>query len=178
MIVAARAPSTSMAASAGISPVYTVAVSSAVPPSLRTKPEIARYVRARVPAHLYDEAREAAGNTAIYTLSDPRDVVAVRYVGQTLAPRRRFLQHLGAARLWLPDETPWWIRSPKYRPLYTWIRNLYKDEARLPVMVVRVRVDERRARAAERSLISKCLIGRCALLNVEAETDGPQLSLL
>jgi hypothetical protein len=142
------------------------------------KPELERYVRSRVVAHLYDEARESRGSAAIYTLSDPRDVAAVRYVGQTLAPRRRFLQHLGTARLWLPDETPWWIRSPKYRPLYTWIRALYRDQARLPVMIVRARVEESSARAAERTLINECLIGRCALLNVEAETGGPQLPLL
>lgn len=150
----------------------------AAPSSPCTKPELTRYVRSRVAAHLYDEVRESLGSTAIYTLSDPRDVADVRYVGQTLTPRRRFLQHVGAARLWLPDETPWWIRSPKYRPLYTWIRELYKDEARLPVMVVRARVDEPCARAAERALINECLIGRCALLNVEAETGGPQLPLV
>lgn len=151
---------------------------SPAPLPLRTKPELARYVRARVAAHVYDEGREASGSAAIYTLSDPRDVAAVRYVGQTLAPRRRFLQHVGAARLWLPDETPWWIRSPKYRPLYTWIRDLYKEDERLPVMVVRARVDEPSARAAERALIGECLVGRCALLNVEAEAEGPQLVLL
>lgn len=145
---------------------------------LRTKSELARYVRARVAAHLYDAALEPAGGAAIYTLSDPRDVAAVRYVGQTLAPRRRFLQHVGAARLWLPDETPWWIRSPKLRPLYEWIRELYKNDERLPVMVVRSRVDESNARAAERALINQCLIDRCALLNFEAETDGAQLPLL
>lgn len=145
---------------------------------MRTKPELARYVRARVAAHLYDAAQDASGGTAIYTLSDPRDVAAVRYVGQTLAPRRRFLQHVAAARLWLPDETPWWIRSAKLRPLYEWIRELYKDDERLPVMVVRSRVEELNARAAERALIRDCLIDRCALLNFEAETDGTQLPLL
>jgi hypothetical protein len=140
---------------------------------------LARYVRSRVAAHLYHEAPEAPpGSAAIYTLSDPRDVAAIRYVGQTLAPRRRFLQHVGAARLWLPDETPWWIRSPEYRPLYTWIRELYEDGQRLPVMVVRARVDAAAARAAERALIDACLIGRCALLNVEAELGGAQLRLL
>ena len=135
-------------------------------------------MRTRVAAHLFDEARGSVGTTAIYTLSDPREVAAVRYVGQTRAPRRRFLQHLGAARLWLPDETPWWIRSLRIRPLYTWIRELYNDGERLPVMVVRARVDEAGARAAECALIKACLVERCALLNREAEIEGPQLLLL
>jgi len=34
------------------------------------------------------------------------------------------------------------------------------------------------ARAAERALINDRLIGRCALLNFEAELDGAQLRLL
>ncbi len=136
-------------------------------------------MRSRVAAHWHDEARECRhGGTAIYTLSDPRDVAAVRYVGQTLAPRRRFLQHVGAARLWLPAETPWWIRSPEYRPLYTWIRELYENGQRLPVMVVRARVDSTEMRAAERALIEDCLIGGCVLLNFEAEIGGAQLRLL
>lgn len=139
---------------------------------------LARFVRLRVAAHLYHEAPEASGSAAIYTLSDPRDVAAVRYVGQTLAPRRRFLQHVSTARLWLPDETPWWIRSPKYRPLYTWIRELYREDERLPVMVVRACVEAQGARAAERTLINDCLRAGCALLNVEVETGGPQLPLL
>ena len=45
-------------------------------------------------------------------------------------------------------------------------------------MVVRACVDVRSARAAERALIDDCLIGGCALLNVEAETGGRQLRLL
>lgn len=148
------------------------------PPALRTKLELTSYVRARVEAHLYDEAPQARGSTAIYTLSDPRDAAAIRYVGQTRAPRRRFLQHLAAARLWLPDETPWWVRSAKYRPLYGWIRGLYADGERLPVMVVRDRVEEAEARAAERHLIGECLSGGCVLLNVEADADDAQLLLL
>jgi hypothetical protein len=112
-------------------------------------------------------------------LSDPRGIAEVRYVGQTRAPRRRFLQHVAEARLWLPDETPWWIRSEKYRPLYAWIRDLYKDEQRLPLMVVRTWVAEAcSAREAERALIRDCRIRQRALLNVEAELGGPQIPLL
>ena len=40
---------------------------------------------------LYDDSSTQPGGLAIYTLSDPRDIRDVRYVGQTRAPRRRFL---------------------------------------------------------------------------------------
>jgi hypothetical protein len=85
---------------------------------------------------LYDESGSEPMGWAIYTLSDPRDLREVRYVGQTTSPRRRFLQHLNHAQLWLPDELPWWIKAPRLRPLYTWIRELYAEGSRLPVMVV------------------------------------------
>ena len=144
-----------------------------------TKSELARYVRARIASHLYYTTRDTARAAAIYTLSDPRDVADARYVGQTSAPRRRFLQHLAAARLWLPGETPWWIRSEKYRPLYAWVRDLFADDRRLPVMVVRCWVEDTRdARAAERALIRDCRIEHRALLNVENEASGPQIPLL
>jgi hypothetical protein len=39
--------------------------------------------------------------------------------------RRRFLQHLNTARLWMPDAVPWWVVTPSLRPLYTWIRELH-----------------------------------------------------
>ena len=48
--------------------------------------------------------------TRVARLADgQRDVRQVRYVGQTRDPRRRFSQHLNVARLWLPDELPWWV---------------------------------------------------------------------
>jgi hypothetical protein len=106
--------------------------------------------------------------TAIYSLSDPRDIRLIRYIGQTSAPRRRFLQHLNTARLWLPDETPWWIKSPKLRPLYDWIRQLYGDGYRLPTMVVHQWVTEQ-PRTAERLHIQQCLSNNLPLLNVETE---------
>lgn len=140
--------------------------------------DVARYVRARVGSHLHFLAAQGAAGAGIYTLSDPRDVADVRYVGQTSAPRRRFLQHITTAKLWLPDETPWWIRSEKYRPLYAWIRDLYKDDRRLPIMAVRAWVDDaRQARAAERALIRTCAIERRSLLNVEAGLHGAQIPL-
>jgi hypothetical protein len=82
------------------------------------------------------DACGARGGTAIYTLADPREVRSPRYVGQTRDPHARFAQHVRTARLWLPDEIPWWVRSPKHRPLYAWIRELNRDGGRLPFMWV------------------------------------------
>src|SRR5215831_31845 len=95
-----------------------------------------RELRRRLPLQLYDESGVTPAGTAIYSLADPREVRVSRYIGQTAQPSRRLMQHLHAARLWLPDETPWWIKAPRLRPLYRWIRDLYGEEGRLPVMVV------------------------------------------
>ncbi len=141
--------------------------------------ELGRFVRSRLQAHLYDDTGVGATGIAIYTLSDPRDLRASRYVGQTRSPRRRFLQHVGTARLSMPDELPWWIVEERQRPLYEWIRALYRDERRLPVLVVSAwhggRAD---ATAAERELIQDCLRRRMPLLNVESAVLRPQLRLL
>jgi hypothetical protein len=128
---------------------------------------------------LYDESGSEPLGWAIYALSDPRDLRNVRYVGQTTAPRRRFLQHLNHAQLWLPDELPWWIKQPKLRPLYTWVRDLYADGNRLPVMIIRTwQATVAQARDAERAHIFYCLAGGGELLNVESEILGDKLSLL
>lgn len=135
--------------------------------------------RAHISSHLYDESGLEAGGIAIYSLSDPRDLRAVRYIGQTLNPRRRLLQHWNAARLWLPAERPWWISSPKLRPLYEWIRELHAEEQRLPVMVVRSWVDSSAvARQVERAEITTCLAANQPLLNFERELLGRQALLL
>lgn len=129
-----------------------------------------RRIRAHTEVELYDESREAAQGLAIYTLSDPRDIRDVRYVGQTGSPRRRFVQHLNHARLWLPDELPWWVKQPKLRPLYIWIRDLYRDDYRLPVMVITAwATTVAKARATERARIFEYLALRRPLLNVETE---------
>ena len=144
-----------------------------------TKTELARRIRAAAASHIVDSTGGAASSAAIYTLADPRDLTAVRYVGQTRAPRRRFAQHLATARLWMPDEIPWWIASPRLRPLYEWIRELHRDDHRLPVMVIAEWVARASdARSAERTLIERCRREGSALLNVEAERAGPQLPLL
>jgi hypothetical protein len=141
--------------------------------------QLGRHFRSRVGALLNDESGVAPRGTAIYSLSDPRAIRQVRYVGQTNAPRRRFLQHLGTARLWLPDETPWWVKSPKLRPLSEWIRELYRDEHRLPVMVITAWVETvSDARVAERTRIYECLESRLQLLNVETEILGRQIPLI
>jgi hypothetical protein len=138
-------------------------------PPTPDRAQLQRELRGRLTAQLYDESATQAAGVAIYSLSDPRDIRAIRYVGQTVAPRLRLLQHLGVARLWLPDERPWWVRSPRLRPLYTWIREMYRDERRLPVMVVSAWVERFQARAAERARIHECLQRQLPLLNFEEE---------
>lgn len=143
------------------------------------KATIGMRVRHHIRAELYDDSGDSARGIAIYTLSDPRSIRDVRYVGQTQSPPRRFAQHLNTARLWLPDEVPWWVKSPKLRPLYTWIRELYADNRRMPVMVVSAWVASvGEARVLERARITKCLQSRLELLNVEREILGQQGQLL
>jgi hypothetical protein len=139
---------------------------------------LSRHLRARLAAHYCDDSGVAPEGIAVYTLSDPRDLRAIRYVGQSAAPRRRFGQHLSAARLWLPDRTPWWVRSPRLRPLYEWMRELFQADGRLPVMVVRSWVPASQARGAERLHIYECLQRQLPLLNFESELLRRQLLLL
>jgi hypothetical protein len=146
---------------------------------LLTKAQLARHIRGHVAGQLYDESGTTPQGTAIYSLSDPRDIRQVRYVGQTSAPQRRFLQHLNTARLWLPDETPWWVKSPQLRPLSQWIRELFRDEYRLPSMLISGWVAALSdARLAERTRICECLENRLQLLNVESKIIGRQLLLI
>jgi hypothetical protein len=141
-----------------------------------SKEELGRHFRSHVGAQLYDDSGIASRGAAIYSLSDPRDIRQVRYIGQTKAPRRRFLQHLNSAMLWLPDETPWWLKCPRLRALADWIRELYRDEHRLPVMVVTAWVNTvAAARVAERARICECLENRLPLLNFETEILGRQI---
>jgi hypothetical protein len=141
--------------------------------------QIARYLRSHVAAQLYDASGLPSQGTAIYTLSDPRGLRQVRYVGQSRAPIRRFLQHLNTARLWLLADSPWWIKDPKLRPLSQWIRQLYLEEMRLPTMVICDWVKTTaEARVAERARICACLQNQLQLLNVESEYSGSQIQLL
>jgi len=138
-----------------------------------------RLVRRRAAQLLIDESGAESVGTAIYSLTDPRDLRTPRYIGQTRAPRRRLLQHIAQARLWLPDERPWWIKEPKLRPLYDWLRELHRDEGRLPAMVVSEWVPEGSdARAVERARILDGLSRQWPLLNYEVEVQGRQIALL
>jgi hypothetical protein len=158
--------------------VSTSAPFARLPEALPTQAQLARRVRCELAALLYDESAAGPGGVAIYTLTDPRELRTVRYVGQTLAPRRRLLQHIRTARLWLPDERPWWVRSPRLRPLYEWIRTLFRDDGRLPVMIVCAWVAPEAARVSERAHICACLAAEQPLLNFEGELRRRQPLLL
>lgn len=145
-----------------------------------SRAQLVQQIKSHVATQLYDASEpETREGTAIYALSDPREIRRVRYVGQTKAPRRRFLQHIAAARLWLPDERPWWVKSPKLLPLYTWIRELHRDQYRLPVMVISSwAATTAAARHAERLRIYECLARRLPLVNIEADILGKQILLV
>jgi hypothetical protein len=144
-----------------------------------TKAQLARHIRQHVARELYDDSGLEPVGTAIYSLAYPRDLRLTRYIGQTSVPRRRFLQHLGTARLWLPEEPPWWVKQPRLRPLYEWLRELYAQEQRLPTMVIHGWVDTaHRARLAERARIVAALANDLPLLNVERELLGRQRPLI
>lgn len=134
-----------------------------------SKGHITWYVRCRVNDLLVDNSGVDPDEVAIYTLSDPRDIRQVRYVGQTTDPRRRYLQHVNHAKLWLLDETAWWVKSPSLRPLYDWIRELYRDERRLPFMMVMGWTDKYDALREERRHIHACLGAQLPLLNREKQ---------
>ncbi len=141
--------------------------------------QAALLLRAHVGHQLYDDSGVDPVGTAIYSLADPRDLRLTRYVGQSGAPKRRFLQHLRTARLWVPDELPWWVVQPKLRPLYEWLRELHRDEGRLPTMVIHAWIDTpQAARLAERARIYESLANHLPLLNVEREFLGGQMHLL
>ena len=136
-----------------------------------------RELRRRLHLYVYDESGVAPAGTAIYSLADPREARISRYIGQTGQPARRLMQHLRTARLWLPDETPWWVEAPRLQPLYRWIRELHSQEGRLPVMIVHAWVEAQHAQLVELERICACLAQRLPLLNVAicqmTEVDGP-----
>jgi len=132
--------------------------------------EISRRIRSAVALHVLDTTDGQENEAAIYALSDPRDVEQVRYIGQTRSPRKRFLQHMHEARLWHPDETPWWVKSLQLRPLYHWIRELYAEEGRMPMMLIVAWTEARLARQEEGRHIREYLRHQKPLLNSESRT--------
>jgi hypothetical protein len=144
-----------------------------------TAGEFRKIAYRHVMQELYDDSGMPPASIAIYSLFDPRDLRAVRYVGQTSAPQQRFRQHLHTARMWLPDEVPWWVKSVQLRPLYVWIRGLYLDSGHLPTMVITQWTDSRAdALAAERTRIYECVKRQSLLFNAEMQALGPQIPLL
>ena len=148
--------------------------------AILSRAQLAQRIRNHIATQLYDDSgSDIRQGIAIYSLSDPREIRRVRYIGQSKAPRRRFLQHLAAARLWLPDERPWWVKSATLLPLYNRIRELHRDEFRLAVMVIsRWSATSAAARLAERLRIYECLAQQLPLVNIEAEILGRQIPLV
>jgi hypothetical protein len=143
-----------------------------------TRAELRRRFRNHVDAQLYDDSGFAARGAAICSLSDPRDIRRVRYVGQTSAPRRRFLQHLNTAMLWMPDEAPWWVKSRTSTAQCM-------DQATLPRRAssgghgnYRMGGQCFSGQVTECARIYQCLERRLRLLNVETEILGRQVPLL
>jgi hypothetical protein len=143
------------------------------------KQQLARLIRQRLSGLLLDESGAEPSGFAVYTLSDPRDLREVRYVGQTRSPKRRLLQHIQTAQLWLPEDLPWWFGAPELRPLYEWVRELHREEYRLPTMLITRWTDSvKSARLFERELILSHLGRGQALFNVEREILERQMPLL
>ena len=144
-----------------------------------TRTSLARLIAQHATRDLYDDSGMVPTGTAIYSLADPRELRRPRYIGQTGAPRRRFLQHMRMARLWLPDTLPWWVQRPALRPLYEWLRALHAEDNRLPTMIIHHWTPTtRQARLAERARIYEALANQVPLLNVECEYLGRQLPLI
>jgi hypothetical protein len=144
-----------------------------------TRTSLARLIAQHVRQELYDDSGVEPAGIAIYSLADPRDLRLTRYVGQTSSPRRRLLQHIRTARLWLPDETPWWVKQPALRPLYEWLRELHSREHRLPTMIIHSwTATAKQARLAERARIYEALANQHPIFNVEREFLGRQLPLI
>ena len=156
-----------------------IQMSAAGRPPLLTRRQIMRHVRARLTESTHDDSHCEPREFAVYTLSDPRAIRDVRYVGQTRAPAQRLWQHINAARLWQPEEVPWWFKSPALRPLYEWIRQLHRDECRIPLMIVVAWVPTlAEARACERTKIYELLRAKQSLFNVERARLGQAIPLL
>ena len=140
------------------------------PAASATQVHLRLRVRRELSYLLCDDSTDAPSGFALYTLADPRDVRCVRYVGQTCSPRRRYLQHVRTARLWVAADTPWWIRLPRLRALYVWMRELYRDDGRLPFMLVSGWLaTAAEVRLRERQLIAELTLRGLPLLNIETE---------
>jgi hypothetical protein len=96
-------------------------------------------------------------------------------------PARAGMPEVEQRREQLPGavaDTPWWVRSPKHRPLYAWIRALHSDGGRLPFMWVEEWVGpDADALVAERAAIMRWLARGAELLNAEARALGAQRPL-
>jgi hypothetical protein len=131
--------------------------------------DIALRLRRHLGMLICDTSDAEQVGVALYALSDPRDVRAVRYVGQSTAPARRYRQHVRTACLGHDRQGPWWVRQAHLGPLHEWIRILHADGGRLPFMLITHWVPSvDAARLLEQSLITAHRAAGCALLNCEA----------
>jgi hypothetical protein len=134
-----------------------------------------RQQRAQLVCDVATALPDGSAGVALYLLSDPRTVRAVRYVGQSRAPVRRYTQHVHAACLpQTLQQAPWWLREPRLLPLYQWIRALYADGGRLPFMLITERAPSvAAARGREQLLIAEHHRAGHELLNHEALRPEP-----
>lgn len=65
--------------------------------TLLTRDQLSRDIRYRLPALIHDDSGNEPEGVAVYTLSDPRSIRDIRYVGLTRHPKQRFCQHIDAA---------------------------------------------------------------------------------
>ena len=135
-----------------------------------SKAQLTLRIRTHVHSLVVDASNVEPVDVAIYTLSDPRNIREARYIGQTSCPGRRYLQHINQAKLWMPAETPWWIKTSGLRPLYQWIRELYADDSRLPVMMILAWTERCNALSEEQRYIAEFRSALMPLLNFFADS--------
>jgi hypothetical protein len=147
-----------------------------------TQERLRQRLRAALPQLMHDVSGCEPAGIALYALADPRDVRALRYIGQTGSPARRYRQHVRAACLGAGTDRPWWICEPHLLALHRWIHALHADGNRLPFMLVtHWTATIADARALERQLILEHIAAGHELLNREATcscSSTVQLSLL
>lgn len=90
----------------------------------------------QIDAHILDLSPKRSGAFAVYGLAEDGNRERVQYLDFTVNPQRRLLQHWMSPRLWLSRRAADRITSSTLQPLCHWIRALYEQKQRLPVMAI------------------------------------------